>query len=171
MKEEIQQLNEKNIQLREALDNPSQFIPSPTGGNKSELVARVVILRCDLIRLNSNSKKERKQEIQARLDGRSANQSSTMRNVMAKELGNSIYTLDGATAKIESNENSGIEFEVKAYFTAVENDDEDSHQGSVTFDMGDDDNDDVAILSPPAQNRQSIGVNTHLGGLFSPPPP
>ena len=78
---------------------------------------------------------------------------------------------DRATAKIESNENSGIEFEVKAYFTAVENDDEDSHQGSVTFDMGDDDNDDDAILSPPAQNRQSIGVNTHLGGIFSPIPP
>ena len=82
------------------------------------------------------------------------------------------FTLwDGATAKIESNENSGIEFEVKAYFTAVENDDEDSHQGSVTFDMGDDDDDDDTILSPPARNiRESIGVNTHMSGLFSPPP-
>ena len=94
------------------------------------------------IRLNKNWKKERKQEIQARLDERSANQSSTMRNHMEKELRNSIYTLDGATAKIESNENSGIEFEVKNYFTAIENDDEDSHQGSVTFDFGDEDDDD-----------------------------
>ena len=34
----------------------------------------------------------------------------------------------------------------------------------------DDDNDDDAIRSPPAQIRQSIGVHTHLGGIFSPTP-
>ena len=174
LKVEIQQLNMKHIELRETLNNTSsQFIPSPTSGKKSELVAQVVILRCGLIRLNKNWKKERLQEIQARLDVRSANQSSNMRNVMEKELRNSIYTLDGATAKIESNENNGIEFEVKNYFTPVENEDEGSHQGGVTFDSGDeddDDNDDDATQNPtPARLRQSIGVS-HLTGMFSPPP-
>ena len=178
LKEEIKRLNEKHIQLREALDNPlpAAFIPSSTGGKKAELVAQVVILRFGLIRLNKNWQSERKQEIQARLNERSTNQSSTMRNDMAKELENSLYTLNGATAKRESNENS-IEFEVKNYFTAIENDDdEDSHLGGVNFDLGDDgdadddDDDNDAVLSPPARIRQSIGVHTYLGGIFSPTP-
>ena len=171
MKEEIRQLNEQNIQLREALDNSlPTFTPSSIGGTKAELVAKVVILRFGLIRLNENWQSERKQEIQARLNERSTNQSSTMRNDMAKELENSLYTLNGATAKRESNENS-IEFEVKNYFTAVENDDdEDSHLGGVNVDLGDDDDGNDAIRSPPARIRQSIGVCTHLGGVFSPTP-
>ena len=151
LKEEIRQLNEQNIQLREALDNSlPTFTPSSIGGTKAELVAKVVILRFGLIRLNENWQSERKQEIQARLNERSTNQSSTMRNDMAKELENSLYTLNGATAKRESNENS-IEFEVKNYFTAVENDDdEDRHLGGVNLDLGDDDDDNDAIRSPPA---------------------
>ena len=65
------------------------------------------------------------------MNERSTNQSSTMRDHMAKELENSLYTLNGAMAKRESNENS-IEFEVKNNFTPLENDDdEDSHLGDV----------------------------------------
>ena len=95
-----------------------------------------------------------------------------MRDDIAKELENSIYSLDGATAKDESNENS-VEFEVKDYFTTVENeDDKDGHLGSVHFELGDDNDgdDDDAITSPNAPNRQSIGVNTQLSGVFSPTP-
>ena len=133
LKEEIRQLNENHIRAREALDNPlsEAFTPSSTRGNKGELVAQVVILRFGLIRLNKNWQNERKQEIEARLNERLTNQSSTMRDHMAKELENSLYTLNGAMAKRESNENS-IEFEVKNNFTPLENDDdEDSHLGDV----------------------------------------
>ena len=160
LKDEIKLLNENILGLLAAMDNPPEFHPSPTGGKKAELVAQVVILRSRLIRLNSNWQSERKQEIQARLDLRQTNQSSAMRDDIAKELENSIYSLDGATAKDESNENS-TEFEVKDYLTVVKNeDDEDSHLGSVHFELGvGDDNDaddDDAITSPNAPNRQSI---------------
>ena len=56
---------------------------------------------------------------------------------------------------------------------AVENeDDEDSHLSGVYFELGDDNDGDAddTIPSPNAQIRQSIGVNTHLSGLFSPTP-
>ena len=173
LKDEIKLLNETILGLLTAMDNPPEFNPSRTGGKKkAELVAQVVILRSHLIRLNSNWQSERKQEIQARLDLRQTNQSSAMRDDMTKELENSIYSLDEATAKDESIENS-TEFEVKDYLTVVENeDDEDSHLSSVHFELGDDNDadDDDAIRSPHAPIRQSIGVNTHLSGLFSPTP-
>ena len=165
LKREIQYLNQKHLMLREENESLPQFESIKDDGTKNVLVSKVVILRNDLIAIHPSWASERLDEIREQMRSRGENEDETMQEKMEKELGNKVYTLNGATAK---NEGATFTFQVENYIS-MDNDDSSSDDDSgrnnprtVTF-ADDDGRRGRERNNPRARDRESMGINSELG--------